>query len=76
MSEMVERIAKALGQPRTFKVGNLFGEAPLDVPYAGCSHFDCIDGCNLGKGHCQRLEDAFKSAGYAAEMIPKQGELK
>lgn len=49
---------------KVFKIGNLFGEVPLDVGYAGCSHQDCIDGCNLGKGHCQRLEDAFKAAGY------------
>ncbi len=52
------------------KVGNLFGEVPLDVPYAGCSHLDCINGCNLGKGHCQRLEDAFKGAGYGLPRSP------
>lgn len=49
---------------KVFKMGNLFGEVPLDVGYAGCSHQDCIAGCNVGKGHCQRLEDAFVAAGY------------
>ena len=46
------------------KVGNLFNPIPDDVPYHGCSDKDCISGCNLGKGHCQRLEDAFRMAGY------------
>lgn len=49
---------------KVLKMGNLYGEVPLDVGYAGCSHLDCIPGCNLGKGHCQRLEDAFDAAGY------------
>lgn len=50
---------------KDFKNGNLLGEVPLDVPYAGCSHLDCIKGCDLGKGHCQRLEVAFLAAGCA-----------
>lgn len=54
------------GHVHVLKEGNLFGEVPLDVPYAGCAHSDCIEGCNLGKGHCQRLEDAFVAAGYRA----------
>lgn len=49
---------------KVLKQGNLFGEVPLDVPYAGCSHFDCLEGCNIGKGHCERLEIAFRVAGY------------
>jgi len=53
------------GKVRVLKIGNLFGEVPLDVAYAGCSDQECIPGCNLGKGHCQRLEDAFEAAGYA-----------
>jgi hypothetical protein len=47
------------------KWGNLFWEVPLDVAYAGCAHLECIEGCNIGKGHCQRLENAFEAAGYA-----------
>lgn len=56
---------KPLERQHVLKLGNLFGEVPLDVAYAGCSHLDCIRGCDLGKGHCQRLEDAFIAAGYA-----------
>lgn len=55
---------KSPGPIHFLKSGNLFGEVPLDVPYAGCSNSDCIKGCNLGKGHCQRLENAFRAAGY------------
>lgn len=46
------------------KKGNLLGEVPLDVPYAGCSHQDCLPQCSLAKGHCERLERAFIKAGY------------
>lgn len=48
----------------SFKTGNLFGEVPLDVAYAGCSHLDCLSGCDAMRGHCQRLENAFIAAGY------------
>jgi hypothetical protein len=51
--------------PHVLKIGNLFNAIPNDVPYHGCYDKDCLPGCNLGKGHCQRLEDAFRMAGYA-----------
>lgn len=47
------------------KAGNLFGEVPLDVPWAGCDHLDCVPGCDFSKHHCERLAQAFKRAGYA-----------
>lgn len=46
------------------KSGNLFSEIPSDVIFNGCSDLDCVHGCNLGKGHCGRLETAFREAGY------------
>lgn len=51
--------------PHVLKLGNLFNHIPDDVSYSGCADKDCVPGCNIGKGHCQRLEDAFRMAGYA-----------
>lgn len=56
---------KQRGDTKPGKTGNLLGEVPLDVPYAGCWNLDCIAGCDLSKNHCQRLADAFRRAGYS-----------
>jgi hypothetical protein len=50
------------------KAGNLLGEVPMDVAYAGCSHQDCLFECDLATGHCERLEQAFIRAGYARSL--------
>lgn len=52
------------GNGRVLKSGNLFSEIPSDVIFNGCSELDCVQGCSLGKGHCGRLETAFREAGY------------
>lgn len=64
MTDITKNRPNSIAPTKVFKSGNLFGEVPPDVNYSGCSHQDCIEGCNVGKGHCQRLEDAFKSANY------------
>lgn len=55
---------KVTGDVKPGKRGNLLGEVPLDVPYAGCAHLDCLPGCDLAKNHCERLALAFRKAGY------------
>lgn len=55
---------KPLEPVKPEKAGNLLGEVPFDVPYAGCSHLDCLFECDIANGHCERLELAFLAAGY------------
>lgn len=56
---------KPTGDVKPGKRGNLLGEVPLDVPYAGCAHLDCLPDCNMSKNHCERLARAFHKAGYS-----------
>ncbi len=51
-------------QDKSVKKGNLFGEVPFDVAYAGCQHLDCLPGCAPLRGHCERLRLALIKAGY------------
>jgi hypothetical protein len=61
----MKRRPRPIERIQSGKEGNLLGEVPLDVAYAGCSHMDCLPKCSLAKGNCERLEQAFIKAGYA-----------
>jgi hypothetical protein len=51
--------------------GNLFREIPSDVAFSGCWNLDCLPGCDLGRGHCQRLEIALRAV-HQVHPAPQQ----
>ncbi len=73
-----------MGEPH----GNLTKEYPPQalVGWEGCSHLDCLNGCNYSVGHCERLAEVLKKNGWIGkfeqqprhegeDMCPPQQEM-